>query len=55
LRQRPYQRQTCEEERKLAGLIEQNPGVFFPLFFAAIWLTVTTILAVFSGWFKLME
>lgn len=28
--------------------------VFFPLFFAALWLTVTTILAMSSGWFRLM-
>lgn len=34
--------------------IEQNFAVFFPLFFAALWLTVTTILAVLSGWFRLM-
>lgn len=27
---------------------------FFPLFFAALWLAVTTILAVLSGWFRLM-
>jgi hypothetical protein len=35
-------------------LIQQNFAVFFPLFFAAVWLTVTTILAVLSGWFRLM-
>jgi hypothetical protein len=28
-----------------AGLIEQNFAVAFPFFFAAMWLTVTTILA----------
>jgi hypothetical protein len=27
---------------------------FFPWFFAALWLAVTTILAVLSGWFRLM-
>ena len=26
----------------------------FPLFFVALWLTVTTILALLSGWFRLM-
>jgi hypothetical protein len=34
--------------------IEQHFAVFFPLFFAVLWLTVTTILAVLSGWFRLM-
>jgi len=38
----------------LNSLIEQNIAVFFPLFFASLWLTVTTILAVLSGWFRLM-
>jgi hypothetical protein len=36
-------------------LFEKNFGVFFPLFFAAVWLTVTTILGLASGWFRLME
>jgi hypothetical protein len=31
-----------------------NLAVFFPLFFAAVWLAVTTILAMLSGWFRLM-
>ena len=39
---------------QLNSLIEQNFAVFFPLFFAALWLTVTTVLAVLSGWFRLM-
>jgi hypothetical protein len=39
----------------LAGSIEQNPAIFLPLFLAALWLTVTTILALLSGWFRLME
>jgi hypothetical protein len=39
----------------LTGLIEQNPAIFFPCFFVALWLTVTTILALLSGWFRLME
>src|SRR5271169_3724487 len=39
----------------MAGVIEQNPTIFFPLFFVALWLTVTTILALLSGWFRLME
>ena len=34
--------------------IEQNFAAFFPLFFAALWLTVTTILGMSSGWFRLM-
>jgi hypothetical protein len=41
-------------EGPLGGLIEQNSAVFFPLFFAALWLTVATVLAVLSGWFRLM-
>jgi hypothetical protein len=35
-------------------VIEQKFAVFFSLFFASLWLTVTTILAVLSGWFRLM-
>jgi hypothetical protein len=38
----------------LNSLIEQNFAVFFPLFFGSLWLTVTTILAALSGWFRLM-
>jgi hypothetical protein len=34
----------------MAGLIEQNRV----LFFVAVWLTVTTVLALLSGWFRLM-
>ena len=34
-------------------MIEQNIAVLFPLFFASLWLTVCTILAVLSGWFRL--
>jgi hypothetical protein len=37
----------------LNSLIEQNFAVSFPLFFAALWLAVTTVLAVLSGWFRL--
>jgi hypothetical protein len=37
-----------------AGLIGQNFPIFFPLFFVALWLTVTTILTMLSGWFRLM-
>ncbi len=29
-------------------------AVFFPLFFASLWLVVTTLLAALSGWFTLM-
>lgn len=36
-----------------AGVSEQNLPIFFPLFFVALWLAVTTILALLSGWFKL--
>lgn len=36
------------------SLIEQNYAVFFPIFFVALWLTVTTLLALLSGWFELM-
>jgi hypothetical protein len=38
-----------------AGVIGQNLAIFFPLFFVALWLTVTTVLALLSGWFRLME
>jgi hypothetical protein len=38
----------------LSSLIEQNFAVFFPLSFVSLWLTVTTVLAVLSGWFRLM-
>jgi hypothetical protein len=38
----------------LNKLIEQNFAVVFPLFFASLWLAITTVLAVFSGWFRLM-
>jgi hypothetical protein len=37
-----------------AGVIEQNFPILLPLFFVALWLTVTTILALLSGWFRLM-
>jgi hypothetical protein len=43
-----------EEEAMSAGMIEQNLAIFFPLFFVAVWLTATTILALLSGWFGLM-
>jgi hypothetical protein len=39
---------------QLNSLIEQNVAVFFPLFFVSLWLAVTTVLAVLSGWFRLM-
>jgi hypothetical protein len=38
----------------LNSFIAQNNAVFFPLFFVSLWLTVTTLLAVLSGWFRLM-
>ena len=34
---------------------EHNLGAYFPLFFAAIWLVVTTMLTFLSGWLGLME
>jgi hypothetical protein len=34
--------------------IGQNLAVFVPLVFVALWLTVTTVLALLSGWFRLM-
>jgi len=39
----------------LTGVIGQNSTIFFLLFFVGLWLTVTTILALLSGWFRLME
>jgi hypothetical protein len=39
---------------KLAKLIQENFALFFPVFFVSLWLVVTTILALFSGWFRLM-
>jgi hypothetical protein len=38
-----------------ASSIEQNFAIIFPFFFAAMWLAVTTVLALLSGWFRLME
>jgi hypothetical protein len=38
----------------LNKLVESNLAIFFPLYFAALWLTVTTLLAALSGWFGLM-
>jgi hypothetical protein len=38
----------------LTSLIEQKLAIFFPLLFVALWLTVTTILDLLSGWFTLM-
>lgn len=40
--------------RPTFSLIEQNFLAFFPLFFVSLWLAVTTVLAVLSGWFRLM-
>ncbi len=36
------------------SLIELHPAIYFPLFFATLWLAVTTVLALVSGWFRLM-
>jgi hypothetical protein len=38
----------------LAGLIEQNFAIFFAVLFVVVWLMATTILALLSGWFRLM-
>jgi hypothetical protein len=38
----------------LNDLIEQNFAVFFPLFFAVVWLAASTLVALLSGWFRLM-
>lgn len=35
--------------------IRQNFPVYFPLFFLAMWIAVTTLLGVLSGWFALMK
>jgi hypothetical protein len=39
----------------LPGLIEHNLAIFFPFFFVTVWLMSTTILALLSGWFRLMS
>jgi len=36
-------------------LIRQNFPLYFPLFFMVMWITVTTLLGVLSGWFVLMR
>jgi hypothetical protein len=36
-------------------LIRQNFPLYFPLFFLVMWITVTTLLGVLSGWFVLMR
>ncbi|MGA9722914.1 MAG: hypothetical protein WBQ86_10685, partial [Candidatus Binatus sp.] len=37
------------------SLIKQNSQVFFPVFFVFMWLTISTILGLFSGWYFLMN
>jgi hypothetical protein len=37
----------------VGDLIERTFAVVFPLFFAAMWLIVTTFLGMWSGWFRL--
>jgi hypothetical protein len=39
---------------KLAAFVEENIAIVFPLFFVTLWMMVTTILALLSGWFRLM-
>jgi hypothetical protein len=36
-------------------VVELNSTIIFPLFFGVLWLAGSTILAVLSGWFRLME
>lgn len=38
----------------MAGLMEQNLAIFSLLRFVALWLVITTIVALLSGWFRLM-
>lgn len=38
----------------MLDLIKQDPQILVPLFFVAMWLTITTLLSVLSGWFWLM-
>jgi hypothetical protein len=35
-------------------LIAENFPIFFALFFATVWLTVSTVVGLLSGWFRLM-
>jgi hypothetical protein len=39
----------------LNSVAAQYFSIFFPLFFAAMWLAVSTVLGVMSGWFWLMS
>jgi hypothetical protein len=39
----------------LADFFAQNPAIPIPLFFAALWLVITTLVALMSGWFRLTE
>ncbi|MGO9485421.1 MAG: hypothetical protein ACLPX9_12675 [Rhodomicrobium sp.] len=36
-------------------LVKQHFAIFFPVFFAAMWLTVTSLLGLLSGWYFLMN
>jgi hypothetical protein len=36
-------------------LLKQNVPLYFPLFFALMWLLVTTLLGALSGWYALMR
>jgi hypothetical protein len=36
-------------------LLIQNPALYFPIFFALLWLGITTLLGLISGWFSLMR
>ena len=38
----------------MSSPVEDNFPVVFPFLFVALWLTITTILGVLSGWFRLM-
>jgi len=39
----------------LAGVSEHNLVIYIPLVAAAMWLAITTIVALLAGWFSLME
>jgi hypothetical protein len=44
-----------ERESLMDDVIRQNFPLYFPLFFGVMWITVTTLLSVLSGWFVLMR
>jgi hypothetical protein len=44
-----------QRESSMNEFIRQNFPVYFPLFFLVMWIIVTTLLGVLSGWFVLMR